>query len=102
MRSKMAADGSTTVDGLTCSKLVSRQTEGLHLHLEGVDGHILGHGQRLLLTAQVGVSQGSPQVVQAAVLDRDGLWPRADLNTEERKQCPTLHTLKHFASNCWV
>lgn len=56
----------------TCSKLLPRQTEGLHLHLKGVDGQLLGHGQSLLLAAHVGVAQASSQVIQAAVLHQEG------------------------------
>lgn len=53
----------------TCSELISAETKGLHLHLEGVDGQLLGHIQSLLLTAHVGEPQGAPQVIQAAVTD---------------------------------
>lgn len=60
----------------TCTKLISGHIEGLHLHLEGVDGYILGHTESLLLTAHVRVAQGSPQVVQASVTGRDSFCHR--------------------------
>lgn len=60
----------------TCSKLLSSDTEGLHLHLEGVDGEIRGHAQSLHLTAHVGEPQGASQVVQALVLRHKELWSR--------------------------
>lgn len=55
----------------TCTKPITGHIEGLHLHLEGVDGQILGHIESLLLTAHVRVAQGAPQVVQASVTGRD-------------------------------
>lgn len=60
----------------TCSELISRDVEGLHLNLEDVDGQIRSHVQSLLLAAHVRVSQGASQVVQAAVNGRDGLCIR--------------------------
>lgn len=58
---------------LTCSKLLSSDTKGLHLHLEGVDGKIRGHAQGLHLTAHVREPQGASQVVQALVLSHKKL-----------------------------
>lgn len=60
----------------TCTKLISGETKGLHLHLEGVDGQILGHIESLLLTAHVRVPQGASQVVQALVMDQEGIYSR--------------------------
>lgn len=37
----------------TCTKLISSNTKRLNLHLESVDGQILGHTESLLLTAHV-------------------------------------------------
>lgn len=58
----------------TCSKLLPSEIEGLHLHLEGVDGQLRVHNQSLLLAAHVGEPQGASQVVQTAVLDKEGLY----------------------------
>lgn len=60
----------------TCSKLISTDAKGLHLHLEGVDGEIQGHAQSLHLTAHVREAQGPSQVVQALVPRHKGFWSR--------------------------
>lgn len=60
----------------TSSKLLSSDTEGLHVHLEGVNGEIWGHAESLPLTAHVREPQGAFQVVQTVVLGHKGLWNR--------------------------
>lgn len=64
---------SSASQAFTCSKLISSDTKGLHLHLEGVDGEIRGHAQSLHLTAHVREPQGASQVVQAVVLSHKAL-----------------------------
>lgn len=56
----------------TRSKLLPSDSEGLHLHLEGVDGEVRGHAQSLHLTTHVREPQGASQVVQALVLRHKG------------------------------
>lgn len=69
----------------TCSKLVSSEIEGLHLHLEGVDGQLRVHNQGLLLAAHVGEPQGATQVVQTTVLDKEGLYSRGQRREQTKE-----------------
>lgn len=62
----------------TCTKLISSNTKGLNLQLEGVDGQSLGHIESLLLTAHVRVPQGASQVVQAYIMGQEGLCSKGE------------------------
>lgn len=57
----------------TCAEVIPAQAERLHLHLEGVDEEILGHAEGLPLAAHVRVSHGAVQVIEAVVLDEEGV-----------------------------
>lgn len=57
----------------TCAETISAQGKRLHLHLEGVDEYIGSHVEGLLLAAHVRVSNGAVQVIEALVLDKEGV-----------------------------